>query len=285
MSVLEIMKKNYNSALEASRLKELFFDVPMFQKSVMFTNVQEFTYANIFDGLYLRQWKFRQTYFSTKDLLIQNNLDVDFRKKHTNEQLINFIETINNLLYVKPNFPELQHQNGLYVIKDRYILMIEVLNNLIRNLGLIEKQTSEGWITLIPQNEALDKVIENFKPSVQWEIISYLKIKSDDLEAKRKQLAYLATELYIEKDKEEQGYKPFDIIINECTLILNNLHIRHNNETGKWENDVIKNINIKQALEYCDLLYNKMLQVVLMRKDFKNQNLIDKLSKTLKNKS
>lgn len=284
MSVLELMKENYNSALEASRLKELFFDVPMFQKSVMFTNVQEFTYANIFDGLYLRQWKFRKTYFSTKDLLIQNNLDVDFRKKYSNEQLVNFIETINNLLYVKPNFPELQHQNGLYVIKDRYILMVEILNNLIKNLGLIERQTPDGWITLIPQNETLDKVIESFKPAVQWEIISYLKIKSDDLEAKRKQLAYLATELYIEKDKEEQGYKPFDIIINECTLILNNLHIRHNNETGKWENDAIKNINTKQALEYCDLLYNKMLQVVLMRKDFKNQNLIDKLSKTLKSK-
>ena len=70
--------------------------------------------------------------------------------------------------------------------------------------------------------------------------------------------------------------------MDECTLILNNLHIRHNNETGKWENEIAKNMNTKEALEYCDLLYNKILQVVLMRKELKNQPKIDKLSKSLK---
>lgn len=285
LSVLELMKKNYNASLEAIKLKQLFFDVPMFQKTIMFANTQEFTYAIIFDNLLLRQWKFRQTYISTKDILIQNHLDVDFAKKYTNEQLVDFIELIDNLLYYKPNFSELQHSQSLYLIKDRYTLMLEVLEGLIKNLGLEEKKSPDGWIALIPRNETLDKVIEDFKPAVQWEIISYLKIKQDDLEAKRKHLAYLATELYIEKDKNEQGYKPFEIIINECTLILNNLHIRHNNETGKWENDIVKNINMKEALEYCDLLYNKMLQVVLMRKDLKDQSKIDKLSYSLKNKS
>lgn len=285
LSVLELMKKNYNASLEAIKLKQLFFDVPMFQKTIMFANTQEFTYAIIFDRLLLRQWKFRQTYISTKNILIQNHLDVDFAKKYTNEQLVDFIELIDNLLYYKPNFSELQYSQSLYLIKDRYTLMLEVLEGLIKNLGLEEKKSPDGWIALIPRNETLDKVIEDFKPAVQWEIISYLKIKQDDLEAKRKHLAYLATELYIEKDKNEQGYKPFEIIINECTLILNNLHIRHNNETGKWENDIVKNINMKEALEYCDLLYNKMLQVVLMRKDLKDQSKIDKLSYSLKNKS
>ena len=71
-------------------------------------------------------------------------------------------------------------------------------------------------------------------------------------------------------------------VMDECTLILNNLHIRHNNETGKWENEIAKNMNTKEALEYCDLLYNKILQVVLMRKELKNQPKIDKLSKSLK---
>ena len=285
LSVLELMKKNYNASLEAIKLKQLFFDVPMFQKRIMFANTQEFTYAIIFDSLLLRQWKFRQTYISTKDILIQNHLDVDFAKKYTNEQLVDFIELIDNLLYYKPKFSELQYSQSLYLIKDRYTLMLEILEGLIKNLGLEEKKSPDGWIALIPRNETLDKVIEDFKPAVQWEIISYLKIKQDDLETKRKHLAYLATELYIEKDKNEQGYKPFEIIINECTLILNNLHIRHNNETGKWENDIVKNINMKEALEYCDLLYNKMLQVVLMRKDLKDQSKIDKLSYSLKNKS
>lgn len=148
----------------------------------------------------------------------------------------------------------------------------------------MKKKDPDGWYVLIPKNEVLDKAIEDFSPAVQWEVVSYLKIKNDDLESKRKQLAHLATELYIEKDSTEKGYAPFDTIMNECTLILNNLHIRHNNETGKWENDVIKNINNSEAVEYCDMLYNKMLQIILIRKDLKRQSKIDSLSKSLKNK-
>lgn len=284
ISTLDLMRKNYNVSIEATKLKDLFFESKMFQESSGFSFTNSYTYAEIFDRLLLRRWKFRQTYINCKDILIHNKLDIDFSKKYSSEELVNFIEIMNNLLYFKPDFEKLKRERNIYLIYDRYTLMIEVLNSLIEHLGLVERKSHEGWYVLVPKNETLDKAVEGFKPVVQWEIISYLKIKSSDLEEKRKHLAYLATELYIEKDENEKGYKPFETIINECTLILNNLHIRHNNETGKWENTVVKSINKKEALEYCEILYNKMLQVVLMRKDLKNQNKIEELSKNLKKK-
>lgn len=284
ISALDLMKKNYNVQLEAEKLKQFFFETPMFRRANLFTTNETFTYSSVFDELMLRNWKFRQTYITTKEMFTQNDLYLDFSKKYTNEQLINFLELINNILYVKPNYELIRMRYNLIVIENNYKLMLEILDALIINLGLDEKKDPDGWYVLIPKNEVLDKAIEDFSPAVQWEIVSYLKIKNDDLESKRKQLAHLATELYIEKDSTEKGYAPFDTIMNECTLILNNLHIRHNNETGKWENDVIKNINNSEAVEYCDMLYNKMLQIILIRKDLKRQSKIDSLSKSLKNK-
>ena len=81
LSVLDLMKKNYNTNYEIKKLKELFFDVDMFQQIIGFSVTKTFTYAQIFDGLYLRDWPHRQTYASTKELLIQNDLDIDFSKK------------------------------------------------------------------------------------------------------------------------------------------------------------------------------------------------------------
>lgn len=283
-TVLDLMKSNYNIENEVVKLNYLFFEAPMFREMAMFQTVAEYSYETVFNKFLLRKWKFRQTYVSVKDIMMQNGFDVNFDKKFSNEQLIQFLELIDNILCTKSSLSMLERDHSLFIIQDTYKFMLEIVDSLIKNLGLIEKENPDGWIVLIPQNEALDKVIEGYKPAVQWSIVSYMKLKKDDLDGKRKHLAYLATELYIEKDDEEKGYQPFDIVMNECTLILNNLQIRHNNETGKWENEVVKTIDKGKALILCDMLYNKMLQIALMRKDLNNQSLITNFSKSLKSK-
>lgn len=291
-STLDLMRKNYNVRHEVEKLKKYFFEIPMFNKSgytfkrpTWLIHRMNFTYSEIFDKLVFRDWEFCQTFLTLKEMFTQNNLFIDIAKEYTDEQIIDFIELIENLLYVKLNYNLLKTDYGLILIKDDYNFMLKVLKELIKHLDLNEMKDPEGWIVLVPKNEILNKIIENFSPDIQWEIVSYLKIKGDDIEAKRKQLAYLATLLYIESDTKESAYQPFKTIMNECTLILNNLNIRHNNETGKWENNVVKNINKTDAVEYCDLLYDKMMQIVLMRKILSKQEKINNLSKLLKDKN
>lgn len=84
------------------------------------------------------------------------------------------------------------------------------------------------------------------------------------LTEKRKSLAYLATNLYIEYDKTETNAHLKELL-NKAENILNNLHIRHNNKTGKWENEFIETIDEKDALSLCDMVYNEMLTIVLLR--------------------
>lgn len=139
ISALDLMKKNYNVQLEAEKLKQLFFEAPMFRRA-LYTRNETFTYSSVFDELMLRNWKFRQTYITTKEMFKQNDLYLDFSKKYTNEQLINFLELINNILYVKPNYELLRMRYDLIVIENNYKLMLEILAVLIINLGLDEKK-------------------------------------------------------------------------------------------------------------------------------------------------
>ena len=91
---------------------------------------------------------------------------------------------------------------------------------------------------------------------------------SEKLAEKRKSLAYFATEMYIEQDKNEEN-EIIKNILHEATNILNNVHIRHNNIIGKWECDALKQITEEEAIELCDLLFNKILIIDILRKQKK----------------
>ncbi len=88
----------------------------------------------------------------------------------------------------------------------------------------------------------------------------------------------MATNLYIEQDKNESN--PILIeVLGQATNVLNNLHIRHNNMTGKWEkSDLLKNISDKEAKQLCDLVFNKMLMIVLIRENEKYNSTFQKFN-------
>ena len=282
MNTFNILKKHYSFEIETEKLVQLFFKVKMFQEMSMFGVVKEFTFSEIFNSFYLRKWEFRRTFVSIEEMMASAGISLDNKKKMTDNQLISFLEILKNILSDQIDFSYLVSRS-IYLNKDIYHFMIEILNTLIENMELTEQKDNHGWINLIPKNETLARVIEDFKQPIQWEIISYLKIKKDDLNAKRKQLAYLATELNIEKNKDENQYIPFMTTMNECCFILNNLHIRHNKEMGKWESEVVKEMDKQEMLKYCDFLYDKMLIIVLMRKHLADQIKLNELKLKLKN--
>ena len=281
MSTFDILKKHYNVEVETEKLKQLFFKAKMFQEMAMFQIVKDFTFSEIFNLFYLRKWKFRETFLSIEEIITSAGILLNGKKKMTDSQLIRFLEILKNILSSQLNFSYLESRS-IFLNKDMYNLMSEILDTLIENMELTEQKDNQGWINLIPINETLERVIEDYKQPIQWEIISYLKIKKDDLNAKRKQLAYLATELNIEKNKDENQYIPFITTMDECCFILNNLHIRHNKEMGKWESEVVKEMDKQEMLKYCDFLYDKMLIIVLMRKHLTDQIKLKELKLKLK---
>lgn len=137
-----------------------------------------------------------------------------------------------------------------------------------KRMGLTKREYNDK-IIIYPKNAPLEKIIDLCDDvDVQWELIKYVR-EDLSLTEKRKSLAYLATNLYIEEDSKEQD-EHIKYLLKKACNILNNLHIRHNNKTGKWENKVLETLNEKDAALLCDMVYNEMLTIVLLRehKDF-----------------
>ena len=130
-------------------------------------------------------------------------------------------------------------------------------------MGLSRRKYRDRVI-LYPKNAPLEGVLNVLEDEdVQWELIRYAR-EDMTLTEKRKSLAYLATNLYIEDDKNEIN-PTIKTLISKAGNILNNLHIRHNNKTGKWENEALKDVSKKEALMLCDMVFNEMLTIVLLR--------------------
>ena len=91
----------------------------------------------------------------------------------------------------------------------------------------------------------------------------------------------MATNLYIEKDKNEND-EHLKVLLNKADNVLNNLHIRHNNKTGKWENEVLENLDEKDAIALCDMVYNEMLTIVLLREHKEYDEIYNKFNKKQK---
>ena len=139
----------------------------------------------------------------------------------------------------------------------------DLIITLEKRMGLTTREYKDK-IILYPKNAPLEKVVDLIEDEdVQWELIRYVR-EDLSLTEKRKSLAYLATNLYIEEDKTEQD-EYIKELIKKAGNILNNLHIRHNNKTGKWENKALKDLDKNDAIALCDMVYNEMLTIVLLR--------------------
>jgi len=137
-------------------------------------------------------------------------------------------------------------------------------------MGLI-KNTINDTILLYHENGPLEQVINiTTDEDVQWELIRYVR-ENMSLGEKRKSLAYLATNLNIEQDSNEKD-PIISQIMYKATNVLNNLQIRHNNTTGKWENSVLDDITDDEAIALCDLVFNQMLTIVLLRQQKNYEN-------------
>lgn len=293
MTTLDLISSKYNLAVETNKLKQLMFEVQMFSKSAYMGigGTQTFTYSNVFDELLFRDWKHRKTCINLKDFLVQADADFDAKVKIKgkeqeaafNQSMLRFVECINNVLFFKPNFDYLESQYSIRINEKMYKYMLEILSTFLEKTNCDEITGANGWISLVQKNTLSDLAIANCKSDLQWEIVKY-RFLGKNLSEKRKQLAFMATELYIEQDATEKGYLPFDVLMRECTMILNNLHIRHNNLTGKWENEVAKNLTEKEALVWCDRLYEKILLVSVIREQLKYRLDIDTLAAALKKK-
>lgn len=281
-NIFQLVEENYDIQCEIRKLNDLF------NRDIYFScGMSNKTFKELIEGYLFRDWKFKNTCLNTNEYFIRAGALIDMHKKNPESTIINNIEVIENFIKLYyDNSDNLFAQHNIEYYSEFDTDFLPVLNTLEKRMGLTTREYKDK-IIVYPKNAPLEKVLNAIEDEdVQWELIRYAR-EDMTLSEKRKSLAYLATNLYIEDDKTEIN-DTVKSLISKAGNILNNLHIRHNNKTGKWENAALKDITQKEALILCDMVFNEMLTIVLLREHkkyeetYKNFNDKQKVAKTSK---
>lgn len=275
-NIFQLVEESYNIQDEIRKINKLFEEEAYF--SVGHSN--ETLYYLIEEYLF-SAWEYRGTCIDLEEYLRRVNATLSEKGKIDEVVIVNLLEALENFVKLyKDNADDL---NELYNVKyyrelnTRFCVLMETLE---KHLGLSKRQYKDR-ITLYPKNAPLEEVLNSLEDEdVQWELIRYAR-EEMTLTEKRKSLAYLATNLYIEDDKKETDIM-IKTIIEKAGNILNNLHIRHNNKTGKWENEVLKDVSSEEANMLCDMVFNEMLTIVLLREHKKYDKIYQAFNKKQK---
>lgn len=255
-NIFKLVDESYNIQDEIKKINKLFINEEYFQVGFEGISFKTFIKDYLFEN-----WDNSDTCLTLDEFLVRANANISYETKNSEDVIINNLEVIEN--FVKLYFD--CKEDYRYI--ERYYGFTEVFCKLIytleKRMGLTKREYKD-IVILYPKNAPLEKVVDLCgDEDVQWELIRYVR-EDLSLSEKRKSLAYLATNLYIEEDKTETN-EHIKEIIKKTSNILNNLHIRHNNKTGKWENKVLENLDEEDAILLCDMVYNEMLTIVLLR--------------------
>ncbi|MDE7400968.1 MAG: hypothetical protein K2N17_02825 [Clostridia bacterium] len=281
-SIFQRIAENYNIDDEIRKIDRLLNQKEYFVETTCdrygYKHTENLKFTDILTTYLFDPWKHRGTCVDIKEFFKRANAELPHPSYEIDEETaINFVEAMLNLIKLyRDNITFLESENidNYSDFDDVFCPLVETLK---KRLGLVERIIDDA-IIVYPENAPLEQVLNvTTDEDAQWELIRYCR-ENMDLAEKRKSLAYFATAFYIEEDKnDDQATK---LVVNKATNILNNLHIRHNNQTGKYEKEYLKDLSEEEALSLCDLLYNQILTIILLRE----QRKYDGVYKTFKDK-
>ena len=258
-NIFQLVEENYDIQTEIRKINSLFFTEHYFE-----VGYERLSFYKLLKRVLFEEWKYRGTCITLDEYIDRAEANIEDRIDNDEDTIINNLEVMEN--FIKLYFDNsdilcIEHHVQYYTNFET--VFCNLINTLEKRMGLTKREYKDR-IIIYPKNAPLERVVDLCEDEdVQWELIRYVR-EDLTLNEKRKSLAYLATNLYIEEDKNEQDER-IKGLINQAGNILNNLHIRHNNKTGKWENQVVKDMDEADAISLCNMVYNEMLTIVLLR--------------------
>lgn len=258
-NIFQLVEENYDIQTEIRKINKLFNSEYYFVAGFNYYSLKK-----LLEEFLFTDWKYRGTCIKPEEFFTRANASISSSVRNAEPTIINNLEVIENFLKLYfDNSDDLLKKHEIKYYTDLTAVFCNLINTLEKRMGLTTREYKDR-IIIYPKNAPLEKVVELCDDEdVQWELIRYVR-EDLSLNEKRKSLAYLATNLYIEEDPAEKD-DHIKELIKKAGNILNNLHIRHNNKTGKWENQALKDLDKADAISLCDMVYNEMLTIVLLR--------------------
>lgn len=272
-SLFEILEDQYDFNKEFKKITNLF------NSNMIYSIGYGYTIENAVNGVF-HEWAARGSCINCVDM--RKELEIDVIAKLENPSLDNMIlclEYYSNVLYVFltkwfPQAKEYNINNNLPILQKNIDLLIEHMNLTKQILAEEEK------VILLPNNPAATAVAETAPQNIAFSILKYNHASlKGQLEEKRKLLHSIANEYEALLDNPTTGFGEY---FKTVRGLLNNLNIRHNNKTGKNQNNLIKDMPPQQLEKNYDELYQLLLFCILTKDNIGRKKTADELLKNIK---
>lgn len=268
-NIFQLVNERYDIQYEIEKIAYLFENANYFYQ-VNQLESNDATLKDIIASYLFPGWALKGTCLSPKEFFSRANAIIPTDEPATEEEILNYLEVMENFIKLFQDNRNMICLNYGFEVNDEAFTSVfcYLIKTLEKRMGLTVRQCKDRMI-LYPLNAALEKVVDLYDDEdVQWELIRYER-ENLTLAEKKKSLAYLATNLDIEKHKQETNTQILHHLDIACN-ILNNLHIRHNNRTGGQKNEPPEMFDENEEISLCDLAYNEMLIITLLRNSKSN---------------
>lgn len=280
-NIFEILKSKYEIPVEMSKISMLFYQIKITARNPLNFEVIECGIEQLFEIFCFTNWKQRGSYLSCDEM----KKALDFPKGMVTKErdIIKILEYYINLLVMLNSKLSLAH-NINFSCPATYKLLNNNIEILLEHLNY-EKIifNEEEKVILVPKNPAATAVAEiTENKDIAFAILKYNHASlKGNLSEKKRLLVSIANEYEALLDNPAVGFAPF---FDKANGLLNNLHLRHNNKSGKDKNQIVVDMSDKELEKWYDELYQLLLFCVLIKDNVKRKNEIDELLKKLKKK-
>ena len=272
-NIFEILKNSYNVSKEMNKIRELFYNKMIFSR---YEN-DKYSIEEIFESKFLKTWKQRGSFLCCAEIRGELNLPDYYQYE---DDIIKALEYAENIIYLITKNSYYLEQNGFNISKN-FSLLTENIDILLEYLNyekyIIKEQE---MVLLVPKNPAATAVAEISSKETALAILKYNhSALKGDLDGKRNLLYQISLEYEPLLKNPINGFNDF---FEKTNNLLNNLHIRHNNQNKEDNKNLIINIDEKELEKWYDELYQLLLFCTLIKDNLTRKGEVEKFLKSIK---
>lgn len=278
-NIFEILKEKYNVKKEISKIITLFEEMKIQRTNPLDFQMETYSIEHLCNHFCFYTWKQRGAYLNCEEMRADLQLKTENISREDDviiilEYYINILSLINARCRLR--------DSTKFLVPQLFWMMNKNIDILLEHLNYKEIINSEEEkVILVPKNPAATAVAEiTENKDIAFAILKYNHASlKGDLEGKRQLLLSIANEYEPLLKKPIDGFKDY---FSMATGLLNNIHLRHNNKTGKDKKEVVANMSDKELEKWYDELYQLLLFCILIKDNTKRKDEMAELLKKLK---
>lgn len=229
----------------------------LFSKEYRGTDYRMYTVSTFIDKYVFSHMPIRKAYISLVDLIGGAGI-IKVRERYERE--IDDVFTLSEIILCAiDNTPKELFGKGRIVQMDFYHDIFYVVNSIVQDTGHKIVKMPYGRI-IVTKDAVRDQAIWlSQDEEMSLALLEYTHYaNSGNIEAKASILTKLGK--LIEPRLENAPQKSTADIVG---YLLNSFHLRHNNQSGKWSKEYIKDMDDTEREEWLDKLYNSIVHLII----------------------